>query len=422
MSLPPSEILLTGVVVHWHNEELLAELAAAWPEDPRFELLVVDNGSSAPLPPGLRTLSPGRNLGFAGGANAGAAEAKGEIVLILNPDAIPEAGALEALLEGFAAWPDTAGLAPRLVGPAGESQSAWQLRRLPSPMALVLQAFPGFGGVSTRGAEPEAGVPVEQPAAAALAFRREALAAVGGFDAGFFPAWFEDVDLARRLRDRGLVLRYWPAARFRHGLGSTVPRLGYGPFLSIYYRNLIRYLAKHHGRGWAFAARVALVPGIILRLLALPLRRPRRATSRREALSGLLALLGGAITGWRPGTRLMPSRRSPSSPGEGGGEGAGEEGRGDEGLGRGTSGAETPVAVCIVTHNSAADLPGCLESLAALEQRPLGIVVVDCASQDSSAEVARAHAPQGIPRQVVELGENLGFAGGMNAALARTRA
>jgi GT2 family glycosyltransferase len=80
------------------------------------------------------------------------------------------------------------------------------------------------------------------------------------------------------------------------------------------------------------------------------------------------------------------------------------------------------VAVCIVTHDSAADLPDCLESLAALDHRPLEIVVVDCASRDGSADVARAHAPRSIPCQVVELGENLGFAGGMNAALARTRA
>ena len=435
---------MTGVVVHWHNEELLAELAAAWPRDPRFELLVVDNGSSKPLPPDLNVLRPGRNLGFAGGANAGAAAAKGEIILILNPDAIPEAGALEALLEGFAAWPDAAGLAPRLVGTDGEPQFAWQLRRLPSPLALVLQAFPGFGGVSARGAEPEAGAPVEQPAAAALAFRRQALAAVGGFDASFNPAWFEDVDLARRLRDRGQVLRYWPASRFRHGLGSTVPRLGYGPFLLIYYRNLIRYLAKHHGQAWAWAARAALVPGIAIRLLALPLRRPRRARSRREALSGLWSLLARIFTlaldpppASSPGANLTflggspaqdPHPLTPSpAPGEGEGmrgrfacppsspgEGAGEEGRGDEGLGL--------VAVCIVTHNSAADLPGCLESLAALEHRPLEIVIVDCASQDSSVEVARAHAPRSIPCQVVELGENRGFAGGMNEALARTSA
>lgn len=289
---------LTGVVVHWHNEELLAELVAAWPRDPRFELLVVDNGSSAPLPAGPRVLSPGRNLGFAGGANAGIAEAKGEILLILNPDVVPEEGALDRLLEGFDALPAAAGLAPRLLGPDGESQAAWQLRPIPSAWHLVVQAlpFPSEGG-----GEPPAGSPVEQPAAAALALRREALAAVDGFDAGFHPAWFEDVDLARRLRDAGLVLRYWPAACFRHRLGSTVPRLGYGPFLYVYHRNLTRYLAKHHGRAWAWAARLALVPGVAIRLLLLPLRRPQRAASRSEALRGLLALLAGALTGWTRG-------------------------------------------------------------------------------------------------------------------------
>ncbi|MFL6197273.1 MAG: glycosyltransferase family 2 protein [Thermoanaerobaculia bacterium] len=292
------EPLLTGVVVHWRNEDLLAELAAAWPRDPRFELLVVDNGSSSPLPEGIRVVRPGRNLGFAGGANAGIEEARGEILLILNPDAVPEPGALDRLLEGFAAWPDAAGLAPRLEGPAGESQAGWQLKKLPSAWELVRHALP-WPGSAGLGIEPPAGTPVEQPAAAALALRREALEAVGGFDPEFHPAWFEDVDLAKRLREAGLVLRYWPAARFRHGLGSTVPRLGYGPFLSIYYRNLNLYLEKHHGRAWALAARLAQIPGVAVRLLALPLRIPQRAGSRREAFRGLIALLRDALTGWR---------------------------------------------------------------------------------------------------------------------------
>jgi len=301
---PASETpLLTGVVVHWHNEELLAELVRAWPRDPRFELLVVDNGSSTPLPDGVRVLSPGRNLGFAGGANLGAAEAKGAVLLILNPDVVPADGALDRLLEGFAALPDAAGLAPRLTGPAGESQAAWQLRRLPTPWQCLLHTLPvPVPGESA--AEPAAGDAVEQPAAAALALRREALAAVGGFDAGFHPAWFEDVDLALRLRQAGLVLRYWPAARFQHRLGSTVPRLGYGTFLWIYYRNLTRYLGKHHGPGWALAARAALVPGVLIRLLLLPLRRPRRAASRGEAWRGLLAVLAGALSGWARPRRL----------------------------------------------------------------------------------------------------------------------
>jgi GT2 family glycosyltransferase len=301
--------LLTGIVVHWRNEDLLAELAAAWPRDPRFELLVVDNGSSAPLPAGIRILRPGRNLGFAGGANAGAAAAKGEILLILNPDVIPEEGALDRLLEGFAAHPEAAGLAPRLAGPAGEPQSAWQLRRLPSPWACLLHALP-LPELSGSPPEPAAGAPVEQPAAAALALRKSALAWVGGFDAAFHPAWFEDVDLARRFQQAGLAILYWPASRFQHRLGSTVPRLGYGPFLYIYYQNLTRYLAKHHGRGWSAAARAALVPGIAVRLLLLPLRRPRRAASRREALAGLLAVLAGALSGWTRPRRFVEGRLS----------------------------------------------------------------------------------------------------------------
>jgi len=80
------------------------------------------------------------------------------------------------------------------------------------------------------------------------------------------------------------------------------------------------------------------------------------------------------------------------------------------------------VAVCIVTHDCASDLPGCLESVAAQTHRPLEIVVADCASRDGSAETARAHAPLGIAFQAIELGENRGFTGGMNAAFERTHA
>lgn len=295
---------LSAIVIHWRNEALLAELTAAWPDDPRFELIVVDNGSSGPLSLGPARLvhvlegDRPRNLGFAGGANAGAAAAAAPILLILNPDVLPAEGALDRLLEGFAAHPEAAGLVPRLESPDGKPQTAWQLRTLPSPLECLLQALPVPQPAGLQ-AEPPAGTPIEQPAAAALALRRSAFDAVGGFDAGFHPAWFEDVDLARRLRQAGLPLLYWPAARFQHHLGSTVPRLGYGRFLWIYYRNLTRYLARHHGALWALAARAALVPGMAIRLLLLPLRRPRRAVSRREAAVGQLAVLAGALTGWR---------------------------------------------------------------------------------------------------------------------------
>ncbi|HXT23100.1 MAG TPA: hypothetical protein VN923_20290, partial [Thermoanaerobaculia bacterium] len=64
-------------------------------------------------------------------------------------------------------------------------------------------------------------------------------------------------------------------------------------------RNLCRYLAKHHGRGWAAAARTLLVVGTAARALALPLRRPQRASSRASAARGLSGAALGALSGWR---------------------------------------------------------------------------------------------------------------------------
>lgn len=80
------------------------------------------------------------------------------------------------------------------------------------------------------------------------------------------------------------------------------------------------------------------------------------------------------------------------------------------------------VAVCIVTHNSAADLPVCLESVAALDHRPLELVIVDCASQDGSVDTARHSVSSELPLELVPLAENIGYARAMNRALACTKA
>src|SRR5664279_1981282 len=75
------------------------------------EIIVVDNASqddtvarvnalAEQIPLQLLTLS--RNIGFAGGVNQGVRAASGELLLILNPDAVAEPGAIAALLESMA--------------------------------------------------------------------------------------------------------------------------------------------------------------------------------------------------------------------------------------------------------------------------------------------------------------------------------
>ncbi len=302
----PPEAAVSTLVVHWRTEEGLHRLLERWrgldlAGDPRFPLTVVDNGSRRPLgstceAAGARLLEPGRNLGFAGAANHGLLATRDDgaaWVLILNPDILPEPGALQALaLTAEECPPEVAGLAPRLRFPCGEPQSAWQLRPLPRRRDLLAQAcfLPGRLGPAE---EPPAGTAVEQPAAAALLVRREALELLGGLDERFFPAWFEDVDLAARLRDAGLAFRYCPAACFVHQQGATVSELGYGRFLHIYTGNLVRYARLRYGLAFACCVGSAVRLAALARLLALPLRRPRRAGNRREAAGALLALALG---------------------------------------------------------------------------------------------------------------------------------
>lgn len=77
-----------------------------------------------------------------------------------------------------------------------------------------------------------------------------------------------------------------------------------------------------------------------------------------------------------------------------------------------------PVAVAIVTHDSAADLAAGLAAVGRLDPAPRELVVVDCASRDESVETARRHLPDGLPARVEALAENRGFAGGTNRAIA----
>ena len=310
-----SRPILSAVVVHWRDEEHAAQLVEAWPRDPRLELWVVDNSQSLPeLPIPARCLDPGANLGFSGGVNHGVAAAQGDWILILNPDARPCPGALDALLDGLASVddPTVGGLVPALESESGEGQHAWQLQPLPAASTLVLQTL--FLAGSRGPKEPPAeGTAIPQPAAAALVLRRSLLDALGGFDTGFYPAWFEDVDVAHRIAEHGARLLYWPRARFVHAMGGSVPQLGYGPFLWVYYRNLCHYLRRHHGASWTLIARGGLLLGMALRLVALPLRKPRRAQSRRQAAAALLDVMTGALTNWRRPRRHVEAFQSPGA-------------------------------------------------------------------------------------------------------------
>jgi len=209
---------LSVVMVTYHSGRALERtLPALVPQlRPGDELVVVDNASGddtlavlARLAPDALFRSNPANEGFAAGANAGAALATGDLLVLLNPDAAPSEGFAEAIrrpIEEEPRWAAWMGLVTmdggRHVNTAGGvvhfTGIAWA-GRWGMPVGALSATPAEVGFVS----------------GACLAIPRATFLAHGGFPSSYF-MYCEDVDLSLRLRLAGGRLGIEPAARVDH--------------------------------------------------------------------------------------------------------------------------------------------------------------------------------------------------------------
>jgi len=271
----------TAIVVTYNSGAAIAAcLRALATED--CEIIVVDNASAddtvqrvedlANQHP-VRLLANQQNRGFAAAVNQGAKEANGDVLLILNPDAAAQPGAVAAMLHCMrSTGADVAGGA--LLTGDGQPDRGFAFRRLPTLWALIFEAtlvnqiWPG-NPVNRRyrclDADYSRQQAVEQPAGACLAVKRTAFEKLGGFDEQFFPVWFEDVDFCKRLRDQGSPILYCPDARFCHGGAHSVGQLSFRDKQLYWYSNTLRYARKHFPSSQLFLLRLAIIKGMLLR-------------------------------------------------------------------------------------------------------------------------------------------------------------
>lgn len=206
---------LSVILVAFHSGPVLTEAIAQVLAAPEVsEVLLVDNSGGAdptlaPLrasaDPRLRLLDPGRNLGFGAACNLAAAEARGDWLLLLNPDVLLPPGLIGMLLQRAAARPRLGALGVALADPQGRVDPA-SARRDPTPSRalatlLRLDRLGLAEGVAWRGLPPVP-TPVDAISGALMLLPRRTYAAVGGFDSGYF-LHAEDLDLCRRLRQAG---------------------------------------------------------------------------------------------------------------------------------------------------------------------------------------------------------------------------
>ncbi|MFN8094406.1 MAG: glycosyltransferase [Vicinamibacteria bacterium] len=244
-----AEPLVSVIVPSWNGRGLLPPCleSLAGQEYPRerLEVLVVDNASTDGTAewlslewPGVRVVRAEENLGFAGGTNAGARAARGELLVFLNNDAAAAPGFVRALVDG--ALPDAgiAAVAARIVEWTGEGTEFGGSGL--SVLGLGYQRsswHPAFRETAAGGEIPFA-------CGAAMLVRRDVFLALGGFDPAFF-AYYEDVDLGWRLWLSGHRVLYAPAAVARHRRRATADRESDRWRHFHWYRNTLQTLVKN---------------------------------------------------------------------------------------------------------------------------------------------------------------------------------
>ena len=241
------------VVSHGHAAQLEQSLPALAPQVD--ELVVIANlrGGVPGVPAGAQVLENERPRSFAANVNLGIARTSGEYVLVSNPDAYAEPGAVTELVRFADAHPRAGLVGPLVLWPDGTWQPS--LRRFPTVLGTIwrrtplrLLRDPYRHQVSHYGTRPER--PVQGDwllGGACLLMRRSMLAELGGWDGGF-RHYVEDIDLAYRAAQAGWERWLVPAAVARHDYAAVVDKRFLDRHTLWHVRGMLRFLRKHPER------------------------------------------------------------------------------------------------------------------------------------------------------------------------------
>lgn len=285
-----SEPRLTVVVVTYNSiGEIEACLDSVVRSAESAIVRVVDNASTDRTAdfvverfPHVDLIRSEENIGFGAGANLGVRRATTPFVFLLNPDAEVEPTSLGLLIDLLEQHPDAAATGPLVLNSDGSIQPS--RRRFPTPGQAVVHGFLGLFRPSNRVTRSYTmdDVPLDRPtrvdwlAANSILLRRDRFQEIGGFDERFF-FFMEDVDLCKRLGERGWSLWFEPRAQVMHAWGASwTAKPLY--FLFLHHTHMYRYLTKHYRGAWVLVYPLAAaVLAVRFGMMALRLMVTRRS-------------------------------------------------------------------------------------------------------------------------------------------------
>lgn len=222
------------------------------------EIVVVDNGSmdgSADMMkaefPSVALVALEKNIGFGAASNRGIHRCRSEHIYLINADTRVKPGSVEALNRYLESHPEAAMIGPRMLNPDGTLQTSCFY--YPTPLHVFLYISGSYKFIphlpilkkrSLQKVSSQTPMAVPWIHGAALAFRRDQIQSLGGFDEAFF-LYFEEVDLCYRLTLQGQQMHFMPEAEIIHlGGGTTVQRRAW--FYIEFFASLAHFYRKHY--------------------------------------------------------------------------------------------------------------------------------------------------------------------------------
>lgn len=261
----PYEYILSVVIVNWNTSEDLEVCITSFLEpldDPKTEIIVVDNASedgSVSMVrskfPSVNLIENSCNLGFAAAVNQGINRAAGKYILILNSDIVSNYDSLQALINTLESRNDVGAVAPRLVNSDGSMQQGYY-RKLPTLMQILL-FYTFLSKFTSKNSylvgkylevffeENAIQSEVEQIPGGCIMIRREVLQTVGLMDESFF-LFFEDVDWCYRIRKYGWRLLSIRNVSMVHKGGSSFLNLDNSWMYARFLLSLNQFVDKQY--------------------------------------------------------------------------------------------------------------------------------------------------------------------------------
>jgi GT2 family glycosyltransferase len=246
-----------------------------------METFLVDNGSTDGSPemtrqqfPQVRVIENGANLGFAQANNRALVQAQGRYILLLNPDAIVQPGAIATVLSYMETHPDVGIVGPRVLLPDGRLDKPCR-RSFKTPaiyfyrtigLSALFPRSPRFNRYYMGHLPEDQTTQVDAVIGAFLMIRRACMDQIGLLDERFF-IYCEDEDWCFRAHKAGWKVVYLPQAVVTHFKGSST---GQQPLRMVYqwHRSIFLFHRKNMAAGHSPLVNGLVYLGMGIRLVA----------------------------------------------------------------------------------------------------------------------------------------------------------